>query len=217
MLKGAYTYSKAINMTDDDGNANTIFNWPQVFYRNRAQAGYNIPHVFQLGAVYEMPFGKGRKFATAGVASAVLGGWQLNGVFAAYQGRPFTVSADAGALNAPGNSQTADQVNSTVTKLGTIEEFYDRSAFRPVTEPRFGNTGRNLLRGPGVVNVNLGLFRDFALRERVKLQFRAESFNFTNTPHFAAPAANVNSANFMRISSADNDQRSFRFGLRLAW
>jgi hypothetical protein len=217
MLKGAYTFSKAINMTDDDGNASVIFNWPEVFYRNRAQAGYNIPHVFQLAAVYELPFGRGRPLASEGLAALLFGGWQVNGVFSAYQGRPFTVSADAGALNAPGNSQTADQVKSDVTKLGRVEEYYDASAFARVNAPRFGSTGRNLLRGPGVVNLHMGVFRDFAIRESATLQFRAEAFNATNTPHFSNPNANVNSANFMRITSADTDQRTFRFGLRFEW
>ena len=217
MLKGAYTFSKAINMVDDDGNANTIFNWPEVFYRNRAQAGYDIPHVFQMAAVYELPFGKGRRLANQGVAALVFGGWQLNGVFSSYQGRPFTAGADAGALNAPGNTQTADQVKPEVEKIGRVEEFYDVSAFARVNAARFGNSGRNLLRGPGAVNLHMGVFREFRVRESATLQFRAEAFNATNTPHFASPNANVNAANFMRITSADSDQRTFRFGLRFAW
>jgi hypothetical protein len=217
MIKGAYTYSRAINMTDDDGWAGLTFNYLPHFDRNRAQAGFNIPHIFQMGFVYELPMGKGKKMAGEGVAAAVLGGWQINGVFASYQGRPFTVSADGGSLNAPGNSQTADQLKPVVNKIGSLDQFFDVSAFGRITDTRFGTSGRNLLRGPGAVNVDLSLFRDFRLSEQIKLQFRAESFNFTNTPHFNNPASNVNSANFMRITSAVEDQRTFRFGLRMAW
>ena len=74
-----------------------------MFDRNRASAANNIPHMFQLGYVYELPFGDGKKWATSGVAKAVLGGWQINGIFSAYQGRQFTLSASGAALNMPGN------------------------------------------------------------------------------------------------------------------
>jgi hypothetical protein len=65
--------------------------------------------------------------------------------------------------------------------------------------------------------MDLSLFRTFPVRERLQLEFRAEAFNFTNTPHFDAPNANVNSSSFMTITAAEQDQRSLRFGLRLAW
>ncbi|MFN7923291.1 MAG: TonB-dependent receptor [Bryobacteraceae bacterium] len=221
MLKGAYTYSKAINQTDDDGWTGTInWNWAPVFGRNRAQAGYNIPQMLQMGFVYELPMGKGKKYATAGVSKWVLGGWQVNGVFASFLGRPFTVSAAAGALNAPGNSQTADQVKPVVEKIGGIGTgalFFDPTAFAAPTGVRFGTTGRNLLRGPGVVNLDLGLFRKFTLTERVTLEFRGEAANASNTPHFNAPNANISAGNFMRVTSALPDQRQVRLGLRMAW
>ncbi len=161
LLKGSYTYSKAINWTDEDGWTGVMFNHESAFKRNRAQAGYDIPHMLQLGFVYELPFGKGKKHANSGASSWVLGGWQFNGVFAAYQGRPFTVTASGAGLNAPGSAQTADQVKPTVEKLGGVgpgQFYYDRTAFAPVNEARFGTSGRNLLRGPGVVNLDVGVF-----------------------------------------------------------
>jgi hypothetical protein len=217
MLKGSYTWSKAINMTDDDGWAGLTFNYLPHIGRNRALAGYDTPHMFNMGFVYELPAGKGKKFAQSGVGRAILGDWQTNGAFAALMGRPFTVGADGGGLNAPGNTQTADQVKSEVVKVGSLDEFYDRTAFRGVTEARFGTVGRNTLRGPGSINLDLSLFRNFPLTERFTLQFRAESFNLTNTPHFENPGTNVNAASFMRITSAVADQRTVRFGLRGQW
>ncbi|MGH9784007.1 MAG: hypothetical protein ACRD88_07455 [Terriglobia bacterium] len=221
LLKGAYTYSKAINFTDEDGWTGTItWNWEPVFHRNRAQAGYNIPHVFQLGFVYELPAGKGKKHLTSGPARWILGDWQVNGVFAAFEGRPFTVGAAAGALNAPSNSQTADQVRPVVEKLGGIgtgNPFYDPSAFAAPTGVRFGSSGRNLLRGPGAVNLDLGLFRKFPVTERFHLELRAEAANVSNTPHFNNPSANISAANFLVVTSAQPDQRQVRLGLRMAW
>ncbi|MCC6590300.1 MAG: TonB-dependent receptor [Bryobacterales bacterium] len=220
-VKLAYTFSKSINYTDEDGwTGNLMYNWAPAFRLNRAQAGYNIPHNFQAGVVYELPFGKGKKFATDGVQKWVFGGWQINGVFAAFQGRPFTVSAAQGALNAPGNSQTADQVKAEVVKLGGIgpnSPFFDPAAFAAPAGVRFGTSGRNLLRGPGTVNLDLGVFRRFAITERVNLEFRAEAANATNTPHFNAPNANINAANFLAVTSAQPDQRQVRLGLRMVW
>jgi hypothetical protein len=215
-LKGAYTYSKAINWADDDGWTGLTFNHPSVLNRNRAQAGFNIPHMLQLGIVAELPFGKNGD----GLAKQLIKGWQLNGIWSAIQGRPFNVTASGASLDAPGNTQTADQVG-PITKLGGVgpgQPFYDPASFSPVTDVRFGNTGRNLLRGPGLANLDLSLFRKFPLTERLNLEFRAEAFNFTNTPHFNNPSADAsNPSNFLIISSALTDERQFRFGLRLGF
>src|SRR5207247_2220137 len=75
MLQGAYTWSKAIDMTDDDGWASVGWNWGPVFSRNRAPAGYDRRHMFTLGWVYELPFGKGKPLASTGAASYIIGGW----------------------------------------------------------------------------------------------------------------------------------------------
>jgi hypothetical protein len=96
----------------------------------------------------------------------------------------------------------------------------------PVTAVRFGNSGRNILRGPGKVNLDASLFRDFKLTERFKLQFRAEAFGVTNSPQFASPGANASGPtrnadgtiralnNYTEITSASGE-RQLRFALRL--
>src|SRR5882724_7147224 len=89
MVKGAYTYSKAINWTGDDGWAGLDWNDPNIPRRNRAQAGFNTPHIFQLAYVYELPLGKGKQWANGGgVATKVLSGWQISGIFSAISGQP---------------------------------------------------------------------------------------------------------------------------------
>jgi hypothetical protein len=233
-LKGAYTWSHAINENDesgsDSGGTTLTWNHPSVLQRNRATAAYNRSHVLQMGFGYELPFGKGKKWAASGIGNSIAGGWQLTGIFAAYNGTLFTVGSSGASLNAPGNAQTADQVKTEVVKLGDIGSnvpFYDPTAFRPVTEVRYGTSGRNLLRGPGLINLNLDATRTFPLTERFRLQFRAEAFNVSNTPHFANPAATASNASynadgtirslggFMTITSANADERQFRFALRL--
>jgi len=221
-IKAAYTYSKAIGMVDDgDGTISLLFNTPSQLARTRAVQGYSLRHMLQLAYVYELPLGKGKKWARgAGAASRLLGGWQVNGILSAYSGSPFTVTASGASLNAPGNTQTADQVKPAATKTGTISDgpYYDPSAFAALTSARFGTVGRNTLIGPGVVNLDFSLFRKFQMTERFNLEFRAESFNFTNTPHFNNPANNVSDPkSFMRITGAQPDERQFRFALRLGF
>jgi hypothetical protein len=225
-LKGAYTYSHAIDMANYGDWTAFSWNAASVFGRNRASAANNIPHTFQLGYVYELPFGKGKKWASGGVAKAILGDWQFNGVFSAYQGRQYTLSASGAALNMPGNAQTPDQVNPTVAILGKAGDdgtWFDTTAFARPTGVRFGTVGRNTMRGPGVVNADLSLFRTFKVTEKINLQFRGESFNLSNTPHFANPNGNANSSAFGRItatqSAADavGRSREMRVGLRLGF
>ncbi len=223
MIKGAYTYSRAINWTDDDGWAGLAWNGPDpnIIHRNRSQAGYNIPHIFNVAYVYELPLGKGKRWASAGGApSAILGGWQLNGLFGKSQGIPFDVTASGASLSSVANRQTADQINPVVLKLGGIgtgQTYYDPTAFAPPTGVRFGTSGRFPIRGPGVTNLDFGLFRRFKLTERFDLQFRAEAFNFFNTPHFNLPNGDASKGSFMQITSARDDERQFRLGLRLAF
>ncbi len=101
LIKGAYTFSKAINMTDDDGWASVNWNWGPVFYRNRAAAGYDRTHIFQLGWVYELPVGKGKTWVNSGPASYIVGGWQVNGIMSAYTGTPFTVTRSGRRIECP--------------------------------------------------------------------------------------------------------------------
>src|SRR5262249_60584299 len=108
-----------------------------------------------------------------------------------------SISSSGTSLNAPSNTQRADQVKADVQKLGGIgtgTPYYDPTAFAPVTTARFGTVGFNTLRSPGTVNLDAGLFREFRIKEHLTLQFRAEALNATNTPHFNAPRTNVSSA-----------------------
>ncbi len=108
----------------------------------------------------------------------------------------------------------------TIDKLGGIgsgDPYYDPSAWARITEVRFGNTGRNTVRGPGWWNIDLSLFRQFPIGKKVTLEARAEAFNLTNTPHFNQPNGDANSGSFMTITgtSANSPERQFRLGLRL--
>ncbi len=189
----SYTWSKALSYADNN-DSGLSWNLPQHWARNRAPASFDRTHNLQLYSVYELPFGKGKKFFTSGPAAWVLGDWQTNGVMSIMSGTPFGVGTAATSLNAPGNSQTADQILSDVRVIGEVgpgKSWFDPNAFAPVTAVRFGNTGRNILRGPGSFQLDASLFRNFQVTEKVRLQFRAESFSLTNTPRFGNPGATV--------------------------
>jgi hypothetical protein len=217
-LKGAYTYSKAINMTDDDGWAGVSWNSDQVFERNRARAGYDQTHMFQMGFVYELPMGRNHRVANSGLASQILGGWQVSGILAAFTGRTFTVGSDSASLNAAANLQTADQIGEVrkLDNFGPGQHYYDPASFAPVSDPRFGTTGRNILTNPGVGNLDLSFLKNFAIGEKLNAQLRAEFFNIANSPQFGGVATNSSNTNFMQITSASGE-RLVRFGLRFSF
>ena len=164
------------------------------------------------------------------------GGWSLNGIFTHFSGVPFTVTAAAGSCNCPGSQQIANQVLANVATVGNGVQgtpYFDPNAFAPVSGANFGTSSFNGYRGPGATDLDMSLFRNFSLTERLKMQIRAESFNLSNTPHFGNPVTgnlnvsnyNPKSANlggFDQITQTQQlsrllDQRYFRFGVRLTF
>jgi Carboxypeptidase regulatory-like domain/TonB dependent receptor len=240
-MQMAYTWSKAIgSVPQSNSDEEPPIKLPQYAYLNRSLLNIDRPHNFQLSTIAEFPFGKGKRWlSNGGFGAAVAGGWQINAIFSRQSGVPFSVGTSGTSLNAAGNTQRADQVKPEVEILGGIgpgQSYFDPFAFAPVTEVRFGNVGFNTLRGPRYSNLDIGLFREFKLTERVGMQFRAEAFNFTNTPHFGTPGATrsamtLNADGTIRslggyteftstrnnIGRESNDERQFRFGLRLSF
>ncbi len=234
----AYTWSKCTGIAGigNSGDAPSI-KIPAYFHLNRSLCGIDMTHNLQASVIADLPFGRGKRWASSGVAAAIAGGWQINALLSSFSGNPFTVSASGTSLNAPRNSQRADLVGSgPVKKLGHVGRgmpFYDWTRFKPVTEARFGTAGFNILRGPGLFNLDAGIFRRFDLTERLKLEFRAEAFNFTNTPHFSNPSGNISNlrlnpdgtfrSGVFEVTGVRNtgregiDERVFRFGLRLSF
>ena len=213
----SYTFSKALDAADNEEGSALTWNWTPMLYRNYALASYDRTHNFQLYGTYLLPFGKGQHMLRQGIAAVIAGGWEVNTVLSRTSGQPFTVSASATSLNSPGNTQTANQVVANVSILGghgTGQPYFDPNAFAAVTTPTFGNSGRDILRGPGVFNLDASLFRNFAVKERFKLQFRAESLGLTNTPQFAIPGSTLGTATYDVISSSTGE-RQIRFALKL--
>jgi hypothetical protein len=223
----AYTYSHDISM-------NTSILIPQYRNYDRYTSALDRPNALVWAATYELPFGKGKQSLTQGVAAQIAGGWTLGGLFTHYSGSPFSITSSATSCNCPGNTQTANQVLPSVSYAGSGlggQPYFNPLAFAPVTTASFGNSGFDTLRGPGSTNLDLNIFRDFRITERVRAQVRGEVFNISNTPHFSNPASNLSNLQLNADGSVKNlngydtitgvnplgrliDPRYFRFGLR---
>ncbi|MGH9628991.1 MAG: TonB-dependent receptor domain-containing protein [Bryobacteraceae bacterium] len=223
----AYTWAHSRAYTSETSTATPRVAIPEYWRKNYGPAPSDIRHNLAVTGVAELPFGAGKKWLKTGPGAAILGGWQVNTVATLHTGFPVTPTASATVLNAPGSSNFAD-CTGPVAKIGSPDQWWSRSGLADPNQvdprtPRFGTCGTGVLRGPGLINFDLGLFRKFRLAERVELQFRAESFNISNTPHFENPNSNFSSASFGVIDGMQNtgregiDQRFFRFGLRLSW
>jgi hypothetical protein len=198
----AYTYARAIDWWA--GNIAI----PEYYHLNKAtqgggsfqaaRGGTSTPHKVDASVIYQLPFGSGRKFLNSGgTAAAIAGGWQLSSTFTAYSGAPFTVTSATTSLNAPGNPQLADQVKDEVEILGGVgptTPYFDVTAFKPVTEARFGNGTFNSLRGPGVQNFDLSVSRTLGLGGAKTLQLKVDVYNLFNRATFANPS-NLNVSN----------------------
>jgi len=237
-----YTFSKAINYADND--ANPRIQWQPAAQLNRGPAQYDRAHNFQAYWVISAPFGKGHRWAATGVPRQLLSNWQVNGILSAMSGFPITlVQNNAGNLNAASSGQVPDQVLGSVKILegiGQGKPWFDPAAFASVNIPagqaqRFGNAGRNNVRGPSFFNTDLGLSRTFPIRERFDLQFRAEALNVFNHPNFALGLQwdgnnNVSDPSQFGIinytvggnmasgnSGKGTGERQFRFGFRFSF
>jgi hypothetical protein len=200
MFKGAYTLSKSMNESDNDGRTGLTWEHPLEQGRNWALAGFDRTHNFQLGFAYQLPWQSDGNYDS--IAKAVLGDWQLNGVFGAFSGTPFTVTASGTQYNTPGTTQTADLNGSfnTTGVVGASGLYFDTSAFGQPTGVRQGTTGRNQFRGPGAWNADLSLFRSFPIGGARRLEFRLQGNNIFNHPVFANPDGSFTSGNFGRIT-----------------
>ncbi len=223
----AYTWAHGRGFTDESSSAQPRARHPLFYGKNYGPLNEDIRHNLVISNAFELPFGRGKRFAQSGPAAWLLGGWQFNTLASLRTGRPSTVTAPNGSLNSAGSSQFGDCL-APVRKVGTVERWWDTAGVEnpAVTggTPRFGTCGSNTLRGPGLINVDMGVFRKFQVNERMDVQFRAEAFNLSNTPHFANPSSNAgNLANFGVITAVQNtgreglDQRVFRFGLRIGF
>lgn len=217
----AYTWSKSIETASSGffGAEDQSLQNPYDINSSRSVSGFDLPQVFSAGAVYALPFGKGKKFATQGFAARILGNWQVNALVLLRSGRPFTPitnldSANIGATTS--NTRTRPNLlRDPRLSTPTPGAWFDRSAFAAPAAFTFGTAGRNQLRSDAFQNVDLSLFREDHWTERIGTQIRVESFNAVNHPTFGAPQTLFTSPAFGQVSSTVSTARQVQLALKV--
>ena len=217
----AYTYGKAIDLTGSPIFGDTVAGGPQQkgnIFENKGLAGYDIRHRLVVSYDYALPVGRGKQFlATANrLVDGFLGGWQLNGITTVQTGSPFTVFVGGDPNSTGGGTLRADRLADGRLSRSerSVAEWFDTSAFRAPALFQFGNSGRDILTGPGLVNFDASLFKDFNFSESKRLQFRGEVFNVFNHPQFMIPGQTINTPTFGVITSAGT-AREMQLALKL--
>ena len=188
---------------------------------NYGLSNFDVPHMFKGDVVYELPVGKGRTFLKqGGPLDALVGGWQASVIFVAQSGAPFNLqwsgSNNSGALagnwypNVVGNPHVDHQ---------TIYEWYNPAAFAEPAAYTFGNMGRNILRGPGLTDIDFSMGKVFRFPrfERGQLQFRIDATNVLNHPSFSNPGNNLVAAGVQQITSTTVTGRNIQLGARFSF
>ena len=212
----SYTWSHTIdqgNESLDQGLSGTAN--PYNLSAERGNSSLDRRHNSITSFTYELPLGRGK--ALGGQwhrgLDAVLGGWQVGGILTWMTGIPFDVSYPGDAQNS-GTANRGNRIGTGTLDNPTIDKWFDEFAFVASAPGVYGNTGRNVLYGPGFRNFDLIVGKVFSLPwEGHRLQFRFESFNFTNTPHFGQPASGLRGAATATISDADEPRR-IQFALK---
>ncbi|MGI8958327.1 MAG: carboxypeptidase regulatory-like domain-containing protein [Bryobacteraceae bacterium] len=207
-----YTWAKSIDYGSGAGT-----DWPQFsdsnnFAHDRGLSDFNVAHRFVTSAVWDLPYLNHQ----SGIVRAILGSWNVSGILTAQSGQPFSIYSGVDNSLSGNGLDRADQVGNPARPAGVnpINEWFNTQAFVPNAIGTYGNTGRNILIGPGLVDIDVSLAKSIPLTETIKVQFRAEAFNALNHPNFGLPSGTLTSGTYGRITSA-LDPRILQFSLKL--
>ena len=195
----AYTFGKSIDdaIAGSSGQANRAGGYQNINDRRSARAAstFDVTQRLVLSLVYELPFGRGRRFGSGAGSgwNLLLGGWQVNTISTFQSGLPFTPTMAASNLNNAGAYQLPDRIchGALPSSERNVNRWFDTACFVAPPAFTYGGSGLNILRGPGLAQVDLAVLKNFAITERARLQFRAEAFNIANRANFRLPNFNI--------------------------
>jgi hypothetical protein len=198
-FQSAWTWAKAIADTDEQGNTEggPVIEDTRNRAREKSDVQFSPRHRFFAQAVWELPVGSGRPFLNRrGPADWILGGWQVTAVYTAQTGEYLTPSfsgTDPSNTNTIGGIPDRIRNGNLPSSERTISRWFDATAFvpPPANSARFGNSGKDIIRGPGRQVMNAGLFKSFKPTERLAVRFQATYQNLFNHPNFGNPNLNV--------------------------
>jgi hypothetical protein len=234
-FRGIYTFSKALDDGDSlnqttANNAPGLVSNPFNLAADKGLATYNARNIAVINAVYELPFGRGRRFAgdMEGWRERIVGGWSLSTIITAQSGFPITPQL---SYNPANNGDNRNPVRPFInpTFSGQIvtdnpNQWFNPAAFLapPTNSGFYGNLGRDTLTGPGLATWDLSLLKEAKIRERMNMQFRMEIFNLLNRANFNTPNLIVFTPSGLSgtagaITSTSTTSRQIQFGLKLNW
>lgn len=218
-----YTYSKSLDSWTQPGWCCSADTW-QNAYDWRANYGDSLtdaPHLFSGSFIYELPVGNGKAFLNrGGIANGVLGGWRLSSTFQAHSGLPYTPTM--GTANLSGSlagSWYPNRLTNGALSNPSINGWFNPNAFVQPAAFTFGNSGRDILRGPSWKDMSLSLAKNFRIRqlgESGQLQVRVDAFDVFNISNFGMPNSSIGAAGVGVISSA-NTSRNLQLGAKLTF
>lgn len=222
----SYTWGRTLNTSDGTfvGEGSRGFLTQDLLNPNSEYglAAQDVGQRFVMSGLYELPFGKNKRFLhDSGIANVLLGGWQINGVTSATSGSPFTVSQASNGANTDVGDFRPDTIGNPRLSHRSVAKFFNTGAFT-VNAPvdgayKFGDTGRNTVYGPDTVVTDFSLYKRFQIEDRGQVEFRLEMFNAFNHPIFAQPNATLGTPQFGTLTSTSYDPREIQVALRLSF
>ena len=192
-MLAAWTWAHSID--NSSGTGSETVQTPYNLSLNRGNSSFDLRHNVVLSWTYELPIGKGKPLLgnASGPLQWIAGGWQINSIDSFQTGTPFTVTMASSLLNAGSGVQWPNRIGSGKLDNPTIQRWFDPTAFVSPGNYTYGNAGRNALYGPSTKQLDVSLFKSFAFSadQKRRVQFRAEAFNFLNTPQFNNPNGQI--------------------------
>jgi hypothetical protein len=211
----SYTRAKCLDNGSVESGPPTL----TLLGQNYGLCSYDITNNLTISSVYQLPFGKGRTFLNSsnGVVNALVGGWELAGVFVDRTGQPFTPTLSSDVANTGVSGQWPNRIASGKLSSPTPAKWFDPTAFVSPTQYTYGNSRRNILRADGLVDLDATVKRTFALGDSKsrQLEMRFESFNLANHPTFSAPNATIGSSSAGKVTSTLNANRIFQAAAKI--
>jgi hypothetical protein len=218
----SYTYAKNLDNGPAPFDLGRNHQAPQNPFDLAAERGpspLDLRHNLVGSYIWELPVGRGRKFlaSCARACQAVISGWQFNGIATLRSGLPANVVRNGSLVGYSGLRPNVIRDPNLDPSQRTLLHYFDTAAFTTTglgaTQP--GDAGRNLIRGPGLVNLDASLFKNLVLPREWGLQIRVEAFNLSNTPHFANPNTDMSQGQFGTITQTVANPRILQFAAKL--
>jgi hypothetical protein len=208
----SYTWSKCIDQGSNQSGPITV----SYLAANRAVCDFNSPQNLTISSVYELPFGRQRRYLSSanGLVDALAGGWEIAGILTSRSGLPFTPTISGDQANTGVGGQRPTLVGDPSLANPTVQSWFNVSGFATPTRYTYGNAGRNILTADNLVQLDVTLQKKFRILESQQLEFRAEAFNIANHPTFSAPNATIGSSSAGTVTSTLNSNRILQLALK---